>query len=186
MNIGKTTALALAMFMGLVMFAATPASALHSILGSGSSSFGSSSTRDTVAYKTKQRPGTIIVNTKERRLYFVLKDGKAIRYMVGVGREGFTWKGTNRITRKAEWPTWTPPPAMRKREPWLPVTMKGGIDNPLGARAMYLGNTLYRLHGTSNRKSVGRAVSSGCIRLMNEDVKDLYKRAKVGTKVIVM
>lgn len=197
MIIGRTTAIALAVFMGMAMFAATPASAFHVFFGSGSTAssaslkgvvkgFKSSKTRQVIAYKTKQRPGTIIVSTKERRLYLVLKGGKAIRYMVGVGRPGFTWKGTNRITRKAEWPTWTPPAAMRKREPWLPVTMKGGIDNPLGARAMYLGSTLYRLHGTSNRKTVGQAVSSGCIRLMNEDVIDLYNRVKVGTKVIVM
>ncbi|MHA1523746.1 MAG: L,D-transpeptidase [Alphaproteobacteria bacterium] len=185
MIIGKSTAVALAMFLGLVLFAAAPAVAFHSVGSGGSSLFGSS-TRTTVSYQTKQRPGTIIVNTKERRLYYVLKGGKAIRYMVGVGRQGFAWKGTNRITRKAEWPSWTPPPAMRKREPWLPVTMKGGKDNPLGARALYLGNTLYRLHGTSNRKSVGQAVSSGCIRMMNEDVIDLYGKAKIGTKVIVL
>ena len=137
-------------------------------------------------FKGKYRPGTIIVKTSERRLYLVQKGGKAIMYKVGVGRPGFAWKGKHRITRKAKWPGWTPPPAMRKREPWLPAYMPGGIENPLGARALYIGSTLYRLHGTSNRKSIGRAVSSGCIRLLNKDVEDLYNRVKVGARIIVL
>jgi len=150
-----------------------------------SSRRGSSVKKTIVEYKTKQKVGTIIIETSERRLYLVLKDGKALKYGVGVGREGFTWAGTNRISRKAEWPGWTPPAAMRKRVPGLPAYMPGGIDNPLGARALYVGSTLYRLHGTTEPWSIGQAVSSGCIRLTNDDVIDLYDRVKVGAKIIV-
>jgi lipoprotein-anchoring transpeptidase ErfK/SrfK len=146
---------------------------------------GSSIPREIVSYQTKYKPGTIIVSTGERRLYFVLPDGQAIRYGIGVGREGFTWSGTHRITRKAEWPGWTPPAAMRKRVPGLPAYMPGGPNNPLGARALYIGSTLYRLHGTSEPWTIGQAVSSGCIRLTNEDVIDLYNRAQVGATVVV-
>ncbi|RUT30947.1 L,D-transpeptidase [Arsenicitalea aurantiaca] len=146
---------------------------------------GSSIPREIVAYSGKERPGTIIVETSERRLYLVLEDGKAMKYGVGVGRDGFRWAGTHKITRKAEWPGWTPPPAMRKRQPELPAFMPGGPDNPLGARALYIGSTLYRLHGTSEPWTIGHAVSSGCIRLTNEDVIDLYERARVGATVIV-
>lgn len=176
---------AFALLFSFTMFVSTvPASALDWF---GANFGGSSATRqENVTFKTKYKPGTVVVITSERKLYLVQKGGKAIMYRVGVGRPGFEWKGTNRITRKKEWPGWTPPAAMRKREPWLPAYVKGGVDNPLGARAMYLGSTLYRLHGTSNRKSIGNAVSSGCIRLMNEDVKDLYDRVKVGTKVVVL
>lgn len=146
--------------------------------------------RETVAYSGPHAPNTIIVNTAERRLYLVLEDGKALKYGIGVGRDGFTWAGTNRITRKAEWPGWTPPPQMIAREKAkgriLPAYMEGGPGNPLGARAMYLGSTLYRIHGTSEPWTIGQAVSSGCIRLANEDVIDLYERVKVGTKVVVM
>jgi len=138
-----------------------------------------------VDYETTHKPGTIVIETGERRLYLVMEDGKAMKYGIGVGREGFTWSGTNRITRKAEWPGWTPPPAMRKRVPDLPAYMPGGPDNPLGARALYIGSTLYRVHGTSEPWSIGQAVSSGCIRLTNEDVTDLYDRVAVGAKIVV-
>ena len=141
--------------------------------------------REEVAYAGKYAPGSIIVETGERRLYFVLGDGRAIKYGIGVGRDGFTWSGTHRVSRKAEWPGWTPPPQMRKRVPDLPAFMPGGPENPLGARAMYIGSTLYRLHGTSEPWSIGQAVSSGCIRLTNEDVIDLYERVKVGALVVV-
>ncbi|VAW15930.1 ErfK/YbiS/YcfS/YnhG [hydrothermal vent metagenome] len=178
MSSRKLIAVAFAALFSVSLFAGTaPASALDW--------FGSN-TRSVVNFKEKYRVGTIIVKTKERRLYLVQKGGKAIMYKVGVGRPGFAWKGKHRITRKAKWPGWTPPAAMRKREPWLPAYMKGGIDNPLGARALYIGSTLYRLHGTTNRKSIGQAVSSGCIRLLNKDIEDLYERVKVGARIIVM
>jgi lipoprotein-anchoring transpeptidase ErfK/SrfK len=141
--------------------------------------------REIVDYPTRQRPGTIVVDTSERRLYFVLPDGKAMRYGVGVGRPGFDWAGAHTITRKAEWPSWTPPAQMLKRRPDLPRHMAGGPDNPLGARALYIGSTLYRIHGSNEPETIGQAVSSGCIRMLNEDVIDLYERAKVGTRVVV-
>ncbi|MEO5805265.1 L,D-transpeptidase [Devosia sp.] len=146
---------------------------------------GSPIKRQVVDYETKYRPGTVIVDTAERRLYFVLPDGQAVKYGVGVGRDGFRWSGEHHISRKAEWPGWTPPAQMRKRVPDLPAYMPGGPDNPLGARAMYIGSTLYRLHGTSEPWSIGQAVSSGCIRLTNEDVVDLYDRVSVGALVVV-
>lgn len=138
-----------------------------------------------VSYETKEKPGTIVIDTGKRYLFLVLGDGKAVRYGVGVGREGFSWKGEQRITRKAEWPDWRPPPEMREREPDLPEFVEGGPRNPLGARAMYLGNTVFRIHGTLYPDTIGRAVSSGCIRLTNDDVTDLYEKVKIGTKVIV-
>jgi lipoprotein-anchoring transpeptidase ErfK/SrfK len=141
--------------------------------------------RETVDYDTKYKPGTIVVETEERRLYFVLPAGQAIKYGIGVGRDGFRWAGQHAITRKAEWPGWTPPAEMRKRVPDLPAYMPGGPDNPLGARALYIGATLYRLHGTSEPWTIGQAVSSGCIRLTNEDIIDLYDRVKVGSLVVV-
>jgi lipoprotein-anchoring transpeptidase ErfK/SrfK len=141
--------------------------------------------REIVAYETNLKPGTVVVETSERRLYFVLPDGKAVKYGIGVGRDGFRWSGQHRVTRKAEWPGWTPPAAMRKRVPDLPAYMPGGPDNPLGARAIYIGSTLYRLHGTSEPWTIGQAVSSGCIRLVNEDIIDLYERVNVGATVIV-
>jgi lipoprotein-anchoring transpeptidase ErfK/SrfK len=141
--------------------------------------------RETVAYNTKYSAGTIVVETAERRLYFVLGNGEAIKYGIGVGRDGFRWSGTHRISRKAEWPGWTPPAEMRQRVPGLPTYMPGGINNPLGARALYIGSTLYRLHGTSEPWTIGHAVSSGCIRLTNDDIIDLYNRAKVGALVVV-
>ena len=141
--------------------------------------------RTVVPYDTKFKPGTIVVETGERRLYFVLPDDQAIRYGIGVGRDGFRWSGQHAITRKAEWPGWTPPAEMRKRVPDLPAYMPGGPGNPLGARALYIGSTLYRLHGTSEPWTIGQAVSSGCIRLTNEDIIDLYDRVKVGSLVVV-
>jgi len=141
--------------------------------------------RETVSYDSKFRAGTIIVNTKQRRLYYILSAGRALKYAIGVGRPGFQWSGTHRITRKAEWPGWTPPPQMRKRQPGLPRYMPGGPNNPLGARAMYIGSTIYRIHGSNEPWTMGRAVSSGCIRMTNEDVKHLYRQVKVGTRVVV-
>ena len=141
--------------------------------------------KQTVQYETKFKPGTIVIETSERRLYFVLEDGKAIKYGIGVGRDGFRWSGQHRVSRKAEWPGWTPPPAMRKRIPDLPAFMEGGPNNPLGARAIYIGATIYRVHGTSEPWTIGQAVSSGCIRLTNEDVIDLYERVPVGALVVV-
>ena len=138
-----------------------------------------------VAYPTDLAKGTIVIDTEARYLYFVLGGGMAKRYGVGVGRPGFEWAGTRKITRKAEWPVWVPPEEMRQRVPNLPVRMEGGPANPLGARALYLGSTLYRIHGSNEPWTIGQAMSSGCIRMANEDVIDLYKRAGVGTKVVV-
>jgi lipoprotein-anchoring transpeptidase ErfK/SrfK len=141
--------------------------------------------RQPVFYRTTEPPGTIIVDTPARFLYLVQGNGKAIRYGIGVGREGFQWSGLLRISRKTEWPDWTPPPEMIARQPYLPRFMAGGPGNPLGARALYLGNTVYRIHGTNQPQTIGYAVSSGCFRLVNEAVTDLYERVPVGTKVIV-
>src|SRR6476620_9379152 len=138
-----------------------------------------------VLYRTSEAPGTIIVVTAERHLYLVQGNGRALRYGIGVGREGFQWQGLVNSTRKAEWPDWTPPPEMIQRQPYLPRFMAGGPGNPLGARAMYLGTTVYRIHGTNAPDTIGGRVSSGCIRMVNEDVIDLYSRVKVGTKVVV-
>ncbi len=141
--------------------------------------------RTTVNFTGNYAPGTIFISTAERRLYLVLSNGQAIRYGIGVGRDGFRWSGTHRITAKKEWPSWTPPAQMLRRRPDLPRHMSGGIDNPLGARAMYLGSTLYRIHGSNEPETIGQAVSSGCFRMTNEDVTDLYSRVSVGTPVIV-
>jgi lipoprotein-anchoring transpeptidase ErfK/SrfK len=141
--------------------------------------------REVVSFEGRYAPGTIIVSTSERRLYYVLGDGKAMRYGVGVGRPGFTWGGSHSITMKREWPDWRPPATMLKRRPDLPRYMEGGPDNPLGARAMYIGSTIYRIHGSNEPETIGEAVSSGCIRMTNDDVIDLYNRAKVGARVIV-
>ncbi|BAT61158.1 putative L,D-transpeptidase ErfK/SrfK precursor [Variibacter gotjawalensis] len=141
--------------------------------------------RQTVSYPVSHAPGTIVISTSERRLYLMVAPGQAIRYGVGVGRQGFQWAGTKAITRKAEWPSWTPPAQMLRRRPDLPRFMKGGQDNPLGARAMYLGSSLYRIHGSNEPETIGTAVSSGCIRMTNDDVIDLYNRVRVGTRVIV-
>lgn len=142
--------------------------------------------RRVVPIETSEAPGTIIIDTINRYLYLVQPDGQAIRYGIGVGKEGFEWSGVERISRKAEWPSWTPPAEMLARRPDLPRFMSGGPKNPLGARALYLGNTLYRVHGTNEDWSIGYAVSSGCIRLKNKDVTDLYERVNVGAKVIVI
>ncbi len=141
--------------------------------------------RQVVEYSSNYRPGTIVVEQSKFRLYFILDGDTAISYGIGVGRDGFRWSGTHHISRKAEWPGWTPPPAMRKRQPELPAYMPGGPGNPLGARALYIGATLYRLHGTSDPRTIGHNVSSGCIRLTNEDIIDLYDRVNVGTLVVI-
>jgi len=142
--------------------------------------------RQVVNYATREAPGTVIIDTPNTYLYYVLGGGQAVRYGIGVGREGFTWSGTQTITKKAEWPDWTPPPEMIARQPYLPRQMAGGPGNPLGARAMYLGGTVYRIHGTNAPGTIGTHVSSGCLRLTNEDVTDLYSRVNIGTKVIVL
>jgi len=139
-----------------------------------------------VSFAGAYTPGTIVINTTERRLYYVLGNGEAIRYGIGVGRLGFTWAGVTAVSAKKEWPDWTPPSQMLARRPDLPRHMKGGIENPLGARAMYLGSSLYRIHGSNEPETIGQAVSSGCFRMTNEDVVDLYQRVKVGSKVIVL
>ena len=141
--------------------------------------------RETVAYSGPQGPGTIVISTEERRLYYVLPNRQAVRYGVGVGRPGFEWSGVKVISQKRENPSWTPPPQMLKRRPDLPRFMPGGPDNPLGVRAMYLGSSLYRIHGSNEPQTIGQAVSSGCIRMTNADVLDLFERAKIGTRVVV-
>ncbi len=146
--------------------------------------------RQVVGYDDKYDVGTIIVNTEERRLYYVTEKGRAMKYGIGVGREGFTWQGTDRVSRKAEWPGWTPPAVMIAREKAkghiLPAYMPGGEANPLGARALYIGSRIYRIHGSNEPWTIGHAVSSGCIRMTNADVIDLYERVKVGAKVVVL
>ena len=141
--------------------------------------------RQLVFFRSNEAPGTIVVSTTDRFLYLVLGDGRALRYGIGVGREGFQWSGLVKISRKAEWPDWTPPPEMIERQPYLPRFMAGGPGNPMGARAMYLGSTVYRIHGTNQPETIGQAVSSGCFRLANGDVIDLYSRVDVGAKVII-
>ena len=147
-------------------------------------------TRTVMRDPTEEKPGTITVDTKNRWLYLSMENGDAVRYDIGVGRDGFAWSGTAYIARRAEWPTWTPPVEMIRRRPDIPHFMKGGIDNPLGARAMYLyngkGDTMFRIHGTNEPDTIGQAVSSGCIRLLNADVIDLYDRIKLGAKVVVL
>ncbi len=141
--------------------------------------------RKIVDFDRQYKPGTIVISTNQRRLYLVTRRGQALRYSIGVGREGFQWGGKSHISRKAKWPSWRPPPEMLERQPNLPKYMEGGPENPLGARALYLGATLYRIHGTNEKHTIGGAVSSGCIRLLNEDVIDLYDRVKVGATVYV-
>jgi lipoprotein-anchoring transpeptidase ErfK/SrfK len=141
--------------------------------------------RQTVNFTGNYAPGTIFIDTAERRLYLVLPNGQALRYGIGVGRDGFRWSGVHRISAKKEWPGWTPPSQMLARRPDLPRYMPGGIDNPLGARAMYLGSTLYRIHGSNEPETIGQAVSSGCFRMTNDDVTDLYNRVSVGATVVV-
>jgi lipoprotein-anchoring transpeptidase ErfK/SrfK len=142
--------------------------------------------RAVIAFDTREAPGTVIIDTGNTALYYVLGQGRAIRYGVGVGREGFTWSGVQTISRKAEWPDWHPPTEMIARQPYLPRFMAGGPGNPLGARAMYLGSSVYRIHGTNDPSTIGKFVSSGCIRLTNEDVADLFSRVDVGTRVVVL
>ena len=167
----------------IMLFGGSPRAKNFNFFGFG----GSDATRSQVSYSGKERPGTIVVNTAERRLYLVQAGGSALRYTIGVGRAGFQWSGVHKITAKKEWPDWVPPPQMRARVKGLPAMMKGhDEDNPLGARAMYLGSTLYRIHGSNEPWTIGTQVSSGCIRMRNEDVIDLYGRVKVGTKVIVI
>ena len=158
------------------------------IMGGGPNFFGGGSSpipRTTVSFASNYAPGTIVVNTTERRLYLVLRNGLALRYGIGVGRDGFRWGGVHRISAKKQWPGWTPPSQMRARRPDLPRYLPGGIDNPLGARAIYLGSTLYRIHGSNEPETIGQAVSSGCFRMTNEDVTDLYDRVSVGATVVV-
>jgi lipoprotein-anchoring transpeptidase ErfK/SrfK len=194
------SAMALAMATGAEAFDSAPSSLLRGqdqrMTSYRPASLGTGLEREVLSSRalvddpTEERPGTITVDTKNRWLYLSLEGGKAMRYDIGVGREGFEWTGRVYIGRRAEWPAWTPPPAMLKRRPDLPRVMEGGIDNPLGARAMYLynsrGDTMFRIHGTNEPHTIGQAVSSGCIRLLNDDVIDLYSRVKVGTPVVVL
>src|SRR5665213_1131979 len=167
--------------------ALAPAESSSTNQGDGSSSVLPERLRRTVvALNTREAPGTVIIDTGNTALYYVLGQNRAIRYGVGVGREGFTWSGTQTITHKAEWPDWRPPAQMIARQPYLPRFMAGGPGNPLGARAMYLGSSEYRIHGTNDPSTIGKFVSSGCIRLTNEDVADLFSRVEVGTKVVVL
>ena len=142
--------------------------------------------RQIVAYSSRETPGTVIIDTSHTLLFYVLGNGKAVRYGIGVGREGFTWSGVKSIIRKSEWPDWYPPPAMIARQPYLPRMIAGGAGNPLGARAMYIGGTEYRIHGTNDPSSIGKHISSGCIRMTNDNVIDLYNRVSIGAKVIVL
>jgi lipoprotein-anchoring transpeptidase ErfK/SrfK len=142
--------------------------------------------REVVDYTGPYAPGTVVVDTNERRLYLVMDGGLAIRYGIGVARPGFEWAGVHKISQMREWPDWTPPQEMKQRQPGLPDHVAGGIENPLGARAMYLGSSLYRIHGSNDPRSIGQAMSSGCIRMLNEDAVDLYDRVKVGTQVVVL
>src|SRR5271157_1623458 len=173
-----------AAFAGLVL-GAWAAPAFANALDSQLQPVASAIPRQTVFFDGGEAPGTIVIRTSERRLYFVLPDHQALRYGVGVGRPGFTWAGVTRIGYKREWPDWTPPAQMLKRRPDLPRHMEGGLDNPLGARAMYLAGTLFRIHGSNEPDTIGQAVSSGCIRMTNDDVIDLYSRARVGARVVV-
>jgi lipoprotein-anchoring transpeptidase ErfK/SrfK len=141
--------------------------------------------RQMVFFRTTEPAGTVVIFTSQRFLYLVQGNSRALRYGIGVGREGFQWAGLLKISRKAEWPDWTPPPEMIARQPYLPRFMAGGPGNPMGARALYLGSTIYRLHGTNQPQTIGHAVSSGCFRLVNNDIIDLYERVPVGTKVVV-
>jgi lipoprotein-anchoring transpeptidase ErfK/SrfK len=142
--------------------------------------------RATVNYQTNEAPGTVVVDTQNTYLYYILGGGQAIRYGIGVGREGFTWSGVKTVERKSEWPDWTPPPEMIARSPYLPRFMAGGVTNPLGARAMYLSGSFYRIHGTNAPATIGSRATAGCIRMVNEDVIDLYDRVRVGAKVVVL
>ena len=160
---------------------------IYANVGRGHSTlFAATSARSRISYTSKYSPGSIIVDTKAKFLYYIEDSNTAMRYGIGTARLGFEWGGNLKISRKTEWPGWTPPPAMRKREPWLPRHMPGGPTNPLGARALYLGSSLYRIHGTNQGTTIGRSVSSGCIRMHNKDVMDLYERVRIGAKVVVL
>ena len=183
---------AAAVILYLLAFTTVPATAQYydpygryqgsrSFFGYGRPSGGPS----TVDFPAHHKPGTILISTSQRRLYLMLGNGQALQYPIGVGRIGFTWNGVTRVSAKREWPSWTPPAEMRRRRPDLPRHMAGGMDNPLGARALYLGSTLYRIHGSNEPETIGQAVSSGCFRMSNEDVVDLYNRVPVGATVIV-
>jgi lipoprotein-anchoring transpeptidase ErfK/SrfK len=141
--------------------------------------------RQLVYFRTNEKPGTVVIHTSERFLYLVMGDNRALRYGIGVGRDGFQWSGLEKVSRKAEWPDWTPPPEMIQRQPYLPRFMAGGPGNPMGSRAMYLGKTVYRIHGTNQPETIGHAISSGCFRLANGDVIDLYERVPVGARVVI-
>ncbi|MDP1732094.1 MAG: L,D-transpeptidase [Devosia sp.] len=169
---------------GLQLTSGKPTNALQ--LRSGKVRLDPRYLRQVVPYKGGEKPGTIIVNTGQKFLYLVLGNGKALRYGIGTARDGFEWSGAHRLTSKREWPGWTPPAEMKKRKPGLPDYMPGGPDNPLGARALYIGSTLYRIHGTNEPWSIGQNVSSGCIRMINDDVVDLFERVKIGATVIVL
>jgi lipoprotein-anchoring transpeptidase ErfK/SrfK len=180
--------IATAALAGIATGASAQGMDMRDIMGGGPNFRGGGSSpipRTTVSYASNYSPGTVVVNTAERRLYLVLPNGQALRYGIGVGRDGFRWGGTHRISAKKEWPGWTPPSQMLRRRPDLPRHMAGGVDNPLGARAMYLGSTLYRIHGSNEPETIGQAVSSGCFRMTNDDVTDLYGRVSVGTTVVV-
>jgi lipoprotein-anchoring transpeptidase ErfK/SrfK len=142
--------------------------------------------RQPVFYRTEHPPGTVVISTRERFLYLIMPNNIAMRYGIGVGRDGFTWSGLLKVSRKSEWPDWTPPPEMIERQPYLPRFMAGGPGNPMGARALYLGNTVYRIHGTNAPQTIGHAVSSGCFRLVNDEIEDLYARVNVGARVVVL
>jgi len=176
-------------FPGFPGFQGFQGSDSRDIMGGGPTLFGNGGSspipREPVSFSGQSAPGTFFISTAERRLYLVLGDGRALRYGIGVGRDGFRWGGVHRISAKKEWPSWTPPSQMLARRPDLPRHMAGGIDNPLGARAMYLGSTLYRIHGSNEPETIGQAVSSGCFRMTNEDVTDLYSRVSIGTTVVV-
>jgi lipoprotein-anchoring transpeptidase ErfK/SrfK len=184
------TLFAVAAWAGTLMIAAQAETTRYNFTTESAAAASRYTGKQVVAFDGDYAPGTIIVNTEERRLYFVLEGGEAIQYGVGVGRAGMTYSGTARIARKAEWPSWRPTAAMRQRQPDLPVYMEGGPNNPLGARALYLyeggQDTLYRIHGTSEPWSIGQAMSSGCIRMLNEEVIDLYERVRVGAQVVVI
>jgi lipoprotein-anchoring transpeptidase ErfK/SrfK len=180
--------IATAALAGIATGASAQGMDMRDIMGGGPNFRGGGSSpipRTTVSYVGNYAPGTVVVDTAERRLYLVLPNGQALRYGIGVGRDGFRWGGTHRISAKKEWPGWTPPSQMLRRRPDLPRHMNGGVDNPLGARAMYLGSTLYRIHGSNEPETIGQAVSSGCFRMTNDDVTDLYGRVSVGTTVVV-
>lgn len=178
-------ALPVAAYSGFMIDPKTKKPLVNSYSGSGGMAR-SPIKKSVVANPGNYSAGTIIVNTAERRLYLIQADGKALKYGIGVGREGFQWGGTHSITMKREWPDWRPPEAMLKRRPDLPRFMPGGPNNPLGARAMYIGSTIFRIHGSNEPQTIGQAVSSGCFRMSNQDVVDLYDRVKVGTRVVVL